>query len=84
MPSVFAFVDHEPLLRYLFPEEVSRIPLSADALAIQVACQGRSQCFTLDLRPAFARDCQANGRPFEALDGKHWNGYANGVVAEGL
>ncbi|MBN1460301.1 MAG: hypothetical protein JXA57_12255 [Armatimonadetes bacterium] len=76
------FVSHSD--RYLPVEAVHSTPQFADAVAIQVACQGYSQCHFLDLRSTFSSDWALNHQRFEAADGGHWNAYANRLVAQSL
>ncbi len=70
--------------RYLAPGELAAVPLYPDALAVQAACRGISDCHFVDLRQTFASDWATNHRGFEAADGFHWNAYANQLVAQTL
>ena len=70
--------------RYLPLAAVGTTPNFADALALQAACKGRPQFYFLDLRSAFSRDWSVHHRRFEAVDGAHWNAYANLLVARTL
>lgn len=63
---------------------LARTPLTADGQAVRDACRGVSRCYFLDLRPVFARDWSQHHRQFTAVDGGHWNGYANRLVARVL
>ena len=80
VPIVFASFGE----RYLSLDELAHIPVSSDAAAVQEACVGRPECHFLDLRYAFSRDWAANHVTFEAVDGGHWNAYANRLVASTL
>jgi GDSL-like Lipase/Acylhydrolase family len=70
--------------RYLPVAAVGRTPSFPDALAVQAASKGRSQCHFLDLDRAFSVDWATNHRRFEAADGGHWNAYANRLVARAV
>jgi hypothetical protein len=70
--------------RYLAPSEVASAPLSADARAVREACAGNNQCSFLDLRSSFSIDWAEHGVRFESADARHWNAYANRVVARTL
>lgn len=70
--------------RYLPVKDVSRTPLAPGHRAVEAACEGRDQCFFLDLRYAFSRDWAAHHIRFEAADGAHWNAHCNRVVARAL
>jgi len=83
-PVLFVFSDHDADLRYLTAEELKSTPPFPDALAVQAASQEHPQCLCLDLRPVFSSDWAQNHRTFEAGDGRHWNGYANKLVAEAV
>ena len=83
-PILFVSFSNYPGERYLPEETVRAHSPSDDALAVQSACEGRPQCYFLDLRHAFANDWAVNGHRFEAADGGHWNAYANRLVAETL
>lgn len=76
------FVGHGD--RYL-PPAVARnstlAPLPADCRAVEEAAMQHPQCMFLDLRLAFSQDWALNHRRFEAVDGGHWNAYANELVA---
>lgn len=80
-PIVFAVLGGE---RYLPSDHITSTPLFDDALAIQEACQGQTQCYFLDLRPAFSKDWERHHVRFEAADGAHWNAYANRLVVDTL
>jgi hypothetical protein len=77
VPIVFAAYGE----KYLSVDQIAGTPLYADALAVQQACQGISDCYFLDLREAFSRDWAANHIRLEAADGDHWNARADEVVA---
>jgi len=81
-PIVFMY--QEQAERYLGLRELAGAPLSPDAQAVKEASRGHGQCHFLDLRYAFARDWAAHHRRFEAVDGGHWNAYANRLVARTL
>ncbi len=70
--------------RYLPPSEVESYPLFADARSVQHACRKYGDIDFLDLRVAFAEDWAVNAVRFESADGRHWNAYANRLVAESL
>ena len=70
--------------RYLAPGELAAVPLYPDALAVQAACRGVSDCHFVDLRETFSSDWATNHQEFEAVDGYHWNAYANKLVAQTL
>ena len=70
--------------RYLPVQDISGAPLFPDGRAVQVASAGRAQCSFIDLRYAFSSDWAAHHVRFEAVDGGHWNAYANHLVAQTL
>lgn len=80
IPIVFMYHGE----RYLDVGDIADTPLSPDAQAVGAACFDHDQCHFLDLRPAFSRDWAVHHRRFEAVDGAHWNAYANRLVARTL
>jgi hypothetical protein len=73
------FVSHSD--RYLSVAKAKSTPLYEDPRAVRAACSGHPQCHFLDLRLTFSRDWAAHHQLFEAVDGGHWNAYANRLVA---